>query len=224
MLTLPAMAYSQVQPPLAMSTLAQGSASDTTLGSIPSRSVYSAIPLPELQNQRGGGAAYTALPTPQAIPSTTAPPFPASLTTLISAGSGPDFSVAFFAQLLGQSDINAQSEITRNFRDAVPLRPQNPELLAVYRDIIPTRPQNMEVSSVTNASANTVTSSLIEKTPAVVLQSAFRYTTLNPVLPQIGPKSLPMNRIMTQKSPTEAYQQTANRRVTPVEENLDAAA
>lgn len=223
MLTLPAMAYSQVQPPLAMSALAQGSASDTTLGSIPSRSVYSAIPLPELQNQRGGGATYTALPTPQAQ-STNSTPFPASLTNLISAGSAPDFSVAFFAQLLGQSDITAQSEITRNFRDAVPLRPQNPESLPVYQDIIPARPQNMEVLPVSNASANTATTSLMEKTPTVVMQTAFRYITLNPILPQMSSKSLPVNRIMTQKSPAEAYQQTANRRVTPIEENLDAAA
>ena len=60
MFSMPATTYGQTLPPITLA-LSQGVASATTIGSIPSRAVYSAIALPELQNQRGGGAAYTAV-------------------------------------------------------------------------------------------------------------------------------------------------------------------
>jgi hypothetical protein len=108
-------------PPPALAGVSQGAPSETTLGSIPSRMVYSAIALPAATNQRGS---QTPLPTLKAPQTPVAAPSTAFvLSTLASPGGSPDFSVAFFTQLLAQSDIPTQTTLTQLFRDAVPTRP-----------------------------------------------------------------------------------------------------
>ncbi len=125
--------YGQMTPP-ALAVISHGLPSDTTHGSIPSRTVYSAIALPALQNQREGQGPLRASAGVPAM-ATGAPPTAFSLAQLANPGGSPDHSVAFFAQLLAQSGAETQAELTSSFSGPVPLRPGDPTLLTMFSEI-----------------------------------------------------------------------------------------
>jgi hypothetical protein len=230
MFSFPAMPYAQVPPPV-MTAVTQGISSDTTLGSIPARAVYSAIAVPELQNQRGGGAPYTALSS-AAIPSAASTGNIAlQLAQLGTAGGSPDFSVAFFAQLLAQSESETQTQITQLFRDAVPLKPGNPELFEAYAEIkylpsraaVPAAPEKAPAPPVATAMPNS------SRQPMVTMQHAFSYAPFgkSQILyepPPSVPRPPQNQRILGSKTPAESYLLTHQRKVTAAESEMDAAA
>jgi hypothetical protein len=61
---------------------------------------------------------------------------------------------------------------------------------------------------------------------AVVMKNSFSYAPLNSQITYTPPAkpSSGQNRVMSQKSPEEAYQQAASRKVEAAEDNMDAAA
>lgn len=237
MFAMPAITYGQVLPPV-MSVVAQGISSETTIGSIPSRVVYSAIALPELQNQRGGGAAYGAMPTASAAMPLSAASASQQLAGLSSPGGSPDFSVAFFAQLLGQSSEETQSQLTTTFRDAVPIRLGSPEMFELYSEVkylpsmaakpvpAPTYPAVEIKTAPTPEAAKLPVNPQAVIGAAVVMKNSFSYAPLHSQITYTPPvrSGTGQSRVMSQKSPEEAYMQAASRKVEAAEDNMDAAA
>ena len=119
------MPFMQMPPPVA-SAITHGMGSGTHIGNIPQHIVPSTIVTPEVQNNRQG-----VMPSHYGQTGTvhlfTAPP---NLQAYSPANGLPNHSVAFFAQLLAQSDPQEQLSLTSTFRDPVPF----PVTKAVMRE------------------------------------------------------------------------------------------
>lgn len=118
-------------PSQAYAVVDQNVPAEASLGSLPSKSVYGAIATPALNNQRGSQAA---IPSPfvQTAPQTPAQSTLFNLSALSSPGGSPDFSSAFFTQLLAQSSPEMQAGIASSFAGAAHLRPGDPAVLASF--------------------------------------------------------------------------------------------
>ena len=210
MFAMPTMSYGQSVPPV-MAAMSQGVASNTTIGNIPTRTVYSAIALPNLQNQRGGGAAYTAQPSISA-PTLASPMVAAqSLASLTSAGGSADFSVAFFAQLLGQSSAAVQSQLTISFPNPVPLRAGDPAIFDVYSNI---KYMPSATSAPTPAAMPTTAPPLPVPQQVAVAEPQ-----------RAAPAEIVMQTavVMNKKSPEEAYRLAVERKVAAIDVETNVA-
>jgi len=118
-------------PPPITASVVYGAASGTQLGNIPQQVVPSTIVSPQVQNNKQGVAIPTYGNT-GAVATFTAPP---NYLALSSPGATPNYSVAFFAQLLAQSSPADQSLLTRTFPNPVPFNISQPETMESFAAI-----------------------------------------------------------------------------------------
>ncbi len=120
-LPAPSYSYTAVSQPL----------STPSLGSLPSSFVHSAVALPALNNQRGGQSGLVA-PLAQTAPQTASQTTYFNLNVLANTGGSPDFSSAFFTQLLAQSNAETQATIANSFST---LHAGDPEILTAFSNV-----------------------------------------------------------------------------------------
>lgn len=200
---------SAIQSPPALAVISHGQSSDTTLGSIPSQIVYSAVAIPGPENQRESQAAIRNITAASALP--TAISTATSLANLSNPGSAPNQSVAFFAQLLSQSNTDVQNSITGSFVGAVPLQPGNPQALQLFTNIkympsgagkpsaenpmpLPITPEAKPASSAPLPSLSPqMPKTLPETATVVILNRGVNYAPVT--LPPLRHKALPEQRV-----------------------------
>lgn len=105
---------------------------EATLGRLPSAFVHSAVALPALNNQRESNAAAPA-PLAQTAPQNSAQTTLFNLAALGRPGNSPDFSSAFFTQLLAQSSAATQASIATSYVGS--LRAGDPEILTAFSNV-----------------------------------------------------------------------------------------
>lgn len=127
----PASPFVYAPPPMA-AAVTHGVGSGTHIGNIPSHIVPSTIVTPEVQNNRQGTPLAANYGQTGTVNTFTAPP---NLLALAPPAATPNHSVAFFAQLLAQSDPSEQLTLTQTFRDPVPFKIMKPEVMEAYSNV-----------------------------------------------------------------------------------------